>query len=219
MQIDKRISTYQTPFKISSLCPHCGSKVVLDPLQNSSDFVIAGVDANKEPLNTFFGFRVCPGCFHLCVAFARGKSDIKLKIIDVWPKNRFTDRSEGMPEMISKSLAETYSAFTHGLYVMAAIGIRRTLEMICDDVGAPDGTLHSRIQYLKNNVILPKDMLDAFIELKFLGNDAAHINSKHFNVEREEVAIALELITEITRALYHHKHLLAQLQALKKPSA
>ena len=54
-------------------------------------------------------------------------------------------------------------------------------------------------------------------ELKALGNDAAHIEAKAFEVvDEEESRLSIELAQEILKARYQHKSLVERLRARKR---
>ena len=94
--------------------------------------------------------------------------------------------------------------------------VRKTLEELCSDRGASGGNLNQRIKALKDKVVLPQELLDGVDDLRLLGNDAAHIESKTFNkVGEEEVAIGIEFTKEILKAVYQYNDLLAQIKEIK----
>jgi len=96
--------------------------------------------------------------------------------------------------------------------------IRRTLEELCEERGASGKNLKDRIHSLKNKVILPEALFDALDDLRLLGNDAAHIESKTYeDVGSEEIEVGIELTKEILKACYQLKDLVDKLNKLKKP--
>ena len=99
----------------------------------------------------------------------------------------------------------------------AAIMVRRTLEELCDDKASQGDDLKKRIENLQGNVLLPKELFEAMDELRLLGNDAAHIESKDYdNIGSDEVEIAIELTKEILKGVYQMDTLLSKLKGLKK---
>ena len=95
--------------------------------------------------------------------------------------------------------------------------IRRTLEEICEDRDAKGKDLKDRIKDLKTKVILPQDLFDAMDELRLLGNDAAHLETKYYNqIDKEEVGVAIEFTIELLKALYQYSALLSKMKELKK---
>ena len=64
---------------------------------------------------------------------------------------------------------------------------------------------------------MPSALFDAFDELRLLGNDAAHIESKDYDsIGHEEVGIAIELTKEILKGVYQMSNLVEKLKKLKK---
>lgn len=51
-------------------------------------------------------------------------------------------------------------------------------------------------------VVLPKRLLDGLDDLRLLGNDAAHIESRVYDeIGNEEVEVAIEVTKEIVKAV------------------
>jgi hypothetical protein len=94
--------------------------------------------------------------------------------------------------------------------------VRRLLEEVCADNNAQGSDLHQRLEALKALVVLPQALFDAMGELKALGNDAAHVKAKAYdNIGRAEAEDSIGLASEILKALYQLKGLVARLQARK----
>lgn len=71
---------------------------------------------------------------------------------------------------------------------------------------------------LRNKVPLSIALLDGAMELKVLGNDAAHVIAKEYTfIGKEEAELSIEVAKEILKALYQHKSLVERLQRLKGP--
>ena len=95
--------------------------------------------------------------------------------------------------------------------------VRRTLEQICADKNATGQDLFARLRALKAIVVLPNELFEALDELRLLGDDAAHIESKDYdNVGKDEVTIAISLTKEILKALYQLDSPVDKLRGLKK---
>lgn len=119
--------------------------------------------------------------------------------------------------MISKSFDEAVTCYHHQCYTASAIMIRRTLKEIADFFQATGSNLHQRIINLHTQLEMPKDLLDDLMNLKSLGNDAAHIELKSFNkVDKEELDAAITLIEHILSTWVKSKQVRAKLKSLKK---
>jgi hypothetical protein len=95
--------------------------------------------------------------------------------------------------------------------------IRKTLEELCFFQGVKGENLKKKIHEIKTKVVLPSDLLTGLDDLRFLGNDAAHIESQDYNkISREEIEIGLEFTKEVLKAVYQYSDLLSRLRSLKK---
>ena len=95
--------------------------------------------------------------------------------------------------------------------------VRKTLEELCRVEGAEGTNLKERIRELGTKVTLPVDLLDGLDELRLLGNDAAHVESREYDqVGKEEVEVGIMLAKEVLKARYQYSLLLTRLNSLKK---
>jgi len=189
---------------ITTTCPECGHQASL--LQLGADIHIG---------NQFIcGQRLCPNpkCKrHLFIASLRGE------LIFQYPPLRIPFEKENIPGQILETFEEALTCHSESCYVAAAIMVRRTLEEICEERGAPGGDLKERIKNLKTKIVLPHELLEAMDELRLLGNDAAHIEAKSYSqIGKEELETAIDLTKEILKALYQYSTLLSKIRALKK---
>lgn len=194
--------------KVSFRCPFCGSLGTFDPI---------GDDLfTKSSAPTFLGHRRCPNeeCNkHVFVVIY--EHFVGYDVITYPPQRMPFDKSN-VPDEVASTLEEAITCYSHGCYVAAAIMVRRTLEAICDEKGCKSGHLHNRLQELTSQIVIPKDLVDAMFELKLLGNDAAHIDSKAYkHIGKEEVESAIELAKEIIKALYQYNWLVSKLVNLR----
>jgi len=98
--------------------------------------------------------------------------------------------------------------------------IRKTLEELCADRGAKGKDLKDRIRALGSTIMIPPELLQGADELRLLGNDAAHIESKTYDdVGNDEVETGILFAKELLKAVYQYSALLARLQALRKPGS
>jgi hypothetical protein len=95
--------------------------------------------------------------------------------------------------------------------------VRKTLEELCQNRGATGDNLKLRLKDLGSKIVLPKELLDGLDELRLLGNDAAHIESREFNdVGKVEVEVGIQFAKEVLKAVYQYSDLLLKLRSLKK---
>lgn len=122
-----------------------------------------------------------------------------------------------LPGSILATLEEAVKCHAAGAYKAAALMVRRLLEEICLDQNATGTDLKKRLAALGQNVLIPKELLEAADELRLLGNDAAHIEAKSYDsITDQEARLAVELAKEILKAVYQYASLVDKLRALRK---
>ncbi|WP_159728424.1 DUF4145 domain-containing protein [Methylosinus sp. Ce-a6] len=207
------------PAPITIRCPHCRQ------LGTFSVFGSAAIEYSKNgqiehrPAMQICSasIRICPNaeCFgFVFVVLANGR------VVEIEPPELIDFNSENLPLPILATLREAISCHAAGAHRAAAMMVRRLLEEICDLNSAQGSNLHQKLVSLKTTIVLPEALFEAMMELKALGNDAAHIEAKAYdNIGSEEAADSIELAKEILKALYQLQSLLSRLQARKPPSA
>ena len=214
-QIDGPISEKDGVVAIPIRCPHCrimGSFTSV--LHNSGSITYAKMLSGKERGCVFSAtIRICPNpdCHGLISTIEQGGEPFKThppELIDFDPKD--------IPENLLTTLVEAISCHAAGAYRAAAMMVRRLLEEICEEKSADGESLHKRIEKLKEKITLPQELFVAMVELKALGNDAAHVKAKTYNtIGVEEAADSIELAKEILKARYQLRGLVERLQDRK----
>ena len=139
----------------------------------------------------WFGQRKCPNTACNTHIFYIQEGDI---LLESFPQARIDFDKEGVPQNVLSTIEEAITCHSIDCYTASAIMVRKTLEELCDDRGANGKNLVDRIKSLSTKIILPKELLDSIDDLRLLGNDAAHVESKNFEkVSKEEVEISIEL--------------------------
>ena len=162
------------------------------------------------------GQRRCPDpkCYaHLFFILEDGK------LLATYPPETIDFDSADLPDGVLGALREAIKCHANGAYIAAAIMVRKTLEELCRDREAEGGDLHQRLEALRDSdsVILPEELLDGLHDLRLLGNDAAHVESRTYNnVGKDEVELALEITKVVLRAVYQYKTLIVKLRSYKK---
>lgn len=201
-------------------CPHCGRVGAFHGFPAAKDVrwikVRADAAGKRIPESGFHaGVRICPNleCQSLVlVAFNQKTADSI-----VYPPELIDFDPAGIPAEVVVSFKEAISCHSVGSFRAAALMIRRTLEEVCGERGAEGNTLKDRLTALGGKIVLPKELLDAADELRLLGNDAAHIESKSYAaVSKQEVEISVRFAKELLKAAYQYKSLLEELRSLKK---
>ena len=190
---------------VTARCPNCGHEAVMAPLGQSDVYI------NGELV---CGQRKCPNpsCNgHLFVVLKQGQ------LVTAYPPIRLDFEPENLPPTVLKTFEEAISCHAGGLFISAAIMVRRTLEEVCAERQAQGKDLKQRIADLRSKIVVPQELLDAMDELRILGNDAAHIEAKEYdNISEIEVSVAIHFTKEILKSLYQYSALLSKLRSLKK---
>jgi hypothetical protein len=135
-----------------------------------------------------------------------------------YPPEHIDFDASSLPLPILQALEEAITCHANQCFIASAIMIRKTLELLCKDRGATGSNLKQRVQQLGTKVILPNELLEGLDDLRLLGNDAAHIESEHYDkVSSEEVELAIDITKEVLKAVYQYTALLSRLKALRKP--
>ena len=202
---------------IFGVCPGCGTKVQFVPIKGCFDIECITLTG----FNIITGQRCCPdsNCMtHIFFEYYKNMNAYNQCSTKIIPRNfqLYNISVEKLPEEIKSSFKEAVLCYGHDCFTASAILIRKVLENICLLNNATGKNLHEKIESLKDKVTLSKTLYDAMFELKYLGNDAAHFESKHFEkIEQNEAEIGLTILIEILRALYEHEDLINSFKALK----
>ncbi len=139
------------------------------------------------------------------------------KLLVTYPPETIDFDATDLPDGVRSALEEAIKCHANAAYVAAAIMVRKTLEELCLNRNAEGRFLWNRLQALREEVILPPELFEGLEDVALLGNDAAHVESRHYdNVGKEEVEIALEFAKRVLQAVYQSSTLLARLRSLKK---
>jgi hypothetical protein len=140
-----------------------------------------------------------------------------VQLIASYPAERIDFDATNLPSSVRAALEEAITCHANQCFVASAIMVRKTLEELCTDRGAQGNNLKERINSLGTKVVLPTELLQGLDDLRLLGNDAAHIESKEYDkVGQEEVEVGIEFAKEVLKAVYQYSVLLTRLRALKK---
>jgi hypothetical protein len=195
-----------SPQPVLMRCPACGRNGTFESL-GVPDLSFTG------QLQTV-GHRRCPNpqCQTWVLVILDPSGDLTRsyppELIDFDPTNVPTD--------IVRALEDAITCHSTECYVAAAIMVRKTLEELCADREAAGENLKEKIKALGEKVVLPTELVEGLDDLRLLGNDAAHIDSKVYDqIGREEVEVGIEFTKEVLKGVYQMSDLLARLRGLK----
>ena len=202
-------STGGNGYKISLRCPSCKQIGTFDPV--GSDTPALGDGKVRQVM---VGHRRCPNPQCSLHVFVVLEGQI---ILASYPPELIDFDSTDLPQAVVSTLEEAITCHANQCFTAAAMMLRKTLEHLCDDREAQGGNLKQRINALATTLVLPKELLDGLDDIRLLGNDAAHIESRDYdNIGKEELELAIDFAKEVLKAVYQYTSLLTRLQALKK---
>jgi len=139
------------------------------------------------------------------------------QLVDSYPRLCIDFDATNVPTAVVNALQEAITCHSSGCFIAAAIMVRKTLEELCRERGAAGDNLKERIKALGTRVVPPVDLLQGLDDLRLLGNEAAHIESREYDqLGKEEVEVGIEFTKEVLKAVYQYSALLARLRRLKK---
>jgi hypothetical protein len=188
-------------------CPGCGAVATFDKPGPVPDLISQG---------HFFGSRVCPnaGC-NMHIFFV--KDQRSGEVLATFPPQQIDFHRDGVPESVANPMQEAITCHANGCFHAAALMVRRTLEVLCEDQGCQGKDLNTRIAALGEKVVISKELLAGMHDLRLLGNDAAHVELKDYDdVGADEATVAIELGKTLLEVVYQHKGLVERLRGLKK---
>lgn len=186
-----------------TLCPFCGALGTFDVLGNS--LKTGGIQ---------FSTQSCPNmtCRGIITVIQNGST-----ILKTYPGVGKPINVDNVPDRIKDAFQEAANCYANGLYVAAAIMIRKTLEEICLDKGATGGNLYQKIENLARTIVIPQDLIALMHDLRLLGNDAAHLEAQTYNqISNDELDISIEFTQEIIKAIYQYQNLVARIRSLQQ---
>jgi hypothetical protein len=202
------------PGAIRMRCPGCLDRVTLEGA-NEPDWQFVS-ESNQQSFAA--GQRWCPNptCrTHIFVVYNEVQG--RLEVLAAYPAERIDFDATNLPAPVLSAIEEAIICHAHECYVASAIMVRKTLEEVCRDRGAEGGTLKERIAALGGKVVLPQALLDGLDDLRLLGNDAAHVESREYEqIGKEEVEVALDVAKEILKATYQLESIVGRLKTLRR---
>jgi Domain of unknown function (DUF4145) len=196
-------------------CPECRHLATFDAVTSNAHH-----DALLDPARVVVGQRRCPNpeCHaHVFVVYDPEPGHA-LRVS--YPPELIDFDTAGIPDRVVAAMSEAIQCHGVQCYTASAIMVRKTLEELCADRGAKGDSLRDRLLALRGKVVLPEDMFEGLDDLRLLGNDATHVESRVFEeVGQEEVEIGIEFSKEVLKAVYQHASLVERLRSLKAKRA
>ncbi|WGO91851.1 DUF4145 domain-containing protein [Pseudomonas viciae] len=119
--------------------------------------------------------------------------------IDIYPPISVANiEGHYLPMIVGSIYSETCDAYAQGSLTLAGIGLRTTIEAICNDQDVPGKELSTRITNLALKGLISKKDSTRLHAIRFMGNDAAHDIKKPSKSHLDAALIIVEhLLTTV----------------------
>ncbi|WP_095127951.1 DUF4145 domain-containing protein [Pseudomonas sp. Irchel s3h14] len=104
-----------------------------------------------------------------------------------------------LPDIVGSIYSEVCTAFEAGSLTLAGIGLRATIEAICNDLKVTGRDLNSRINSLASKGFISKKDSVRLHSIRFMGNDAAH---EIITPSKKSLQAALVIIEHLITTVY-----------------
>lgn len=104
-----------------------------------------------------------------------------------------------IPRIVKGIYQESILAIQEGAFTLAGLGLRATIEAICNDKNVTGKNLQIRINAMSRSGMISKSDAERLHAIRFMGNDAAHEIKK---AKKQSVLIALKIIEHILLSVY-----------------
>ena len=123
--------------------------------------------------------------------------------IDNYPRIKKVESSINnftyVPEIVETIYKESILAIQENAAILAGLGLRATIEAICNDRGIKGKDLQKRINELQTQGLVSKKDSERLHGIRFMGNDAAHEIKTH---KKEQISVALKIVDHLINTLY-----------------
>ncbi len=104
-----------------------------------------------------------------------------------------------LPTNVRRIYDETLMTLSNQAPVLAGIGLRALLEMVCKEKNATGDNLLKKIESLVDTRVLTPENAAILHKIRALGNDAAHEASPHSD---EQLRLAMDIIEHLLKYVY-----------------
>jgi phage FluMu protein Com len=208
-------------FKVKSVSKGSASRISVRCPRCSQIGTFEGVGAFEDLITESgrFGQRVCPNPDCRAHMFVVLDPAHLMRVVVSYPALRLDFDSSDIPPKVVAALEEAITCHSQRCFTAGAIMVRKTLEELCDERGATGSDLRARLNDLRGKALLPAELVDGLHELRLLGNDAAHLELKHFDgISEEAVTLAIDVTKEVLKRVYQSGTLIERLRVYKKTS-
>lgn len=194
--------------KIKSYCSSCS--------QETNHIVLSEYNESyREEYSCNFTYQIteCLGCEKK--AFRQVYEDIESAYqisetdwevpttIDVYPKfiegHKTLDGEYYLPDVVGRIYREVLLAFQEDALILAGLGLRGTVEAVCNDLAITGRNLEIRISKLATAGFISRKDAERLHGIRFMGNDAAHEIKKP---KSGPLSVALKIVEHLLSSVY-----------------
>jgi hypothetical protein len=126
------------------------------------------------------------------------------EIIELYPKFNIDHHAPdglygAVPELVREIYQESLLAIQEDALTLAGLGLRGTIEAICNDLKITGRNLGIRISRLATQGVISTKDAERLHAIRFLGNDAAHEIKKP---TKDQISVALKIIDHLIQSVY-----------------
>ncbi len=115
------------------------------------------------------------------------------------PEHKLLSHINSVPALIQNVYKQSVTAYAAGSSIIAGMGLRTTIEAVCNHLEISGASLEKRIDALLKNGHISSSDKKRLHGIRFLGNDAAH-NIR--NPSLAELRVALEIIEHLINSVF-----------------
>ena len=216
---DKIESTCVVQFNAKIVCPYCNRDILAENAYTDLPTNVLNIIENtksvffniKDRKGVYWWISMCPSCNKPLLIGEGGKT--------VFPKALPKPVDNRIPENIRKDLYEAKLCFSVDAYRASVVMVRRALEGTCLNQGAPaNENLYKQIEYLAEEQIITPNQKKIATAVRWVANDAAHVDPKQLEVEKEDAEEILEIAEHLLYTIYVSKHIAEKHKQKRKPN-
>lgn len=138
--------------------------------------------------------------------------------IDVYPSRtagRFKLKGiHFLPPLVRAAYEELIQALNGGQKILAGLGVRVLIEMVCKDKNAEGNNLYKKIDDLIRMGVLSSAGSEILHKLRSMGNDSAHEARPS---SAEQLSLAMDVVDNLLDGVYIHPKMAATVFPVKSP--
>lgn len=104
-----------------------------------------------------------------------------------------------VPDLVREIYAESMLAVQAGALTLAGLGLRGTIEAICNERNITGRSLEARITKMASQGLISSRDAERLHAIRFLGNDAAHEIKRPSEIQ---ISVALKIINHLVQSVY-----------------